>query len=105
MRVQLASEQQALAFQLGRDIFSDCAGAPAGEPAIAANIHARVIERREHGQAMGLHKREIFLSSTRGDMDHTGALVLADLIPGYHAMLDNSLCLQLVKWASIAPAD
>jgi len=38
-------------------------------------------------------------------MHHAGALVGADLVPGYHAMFHAGLRGQLVERAGIAPAD
>src|SRR4051812_49086800 len=54
---------------------------------------------------MSLAKREVLLAGTWGDMHHTGAFILTDLVPGNHTVFYIGLQLQLVERPGVAPAD
>ncbi len=61
-------------------------GIQAGEPAEALDVATRLVERADDRQTERLAQVVVLGAAAGRDMDDAGALVLADVLPGDHAM-------------------
>src|SRR5204863_7328545 len=72
--------------------------------AVVGKHPARLVDRREHGQAVDARELEILGAGARRDVDDARALIERNLVPRDHAVLDAVLSRQVVERPAVAPA-
>ena len=105
------AQQHPLLAQRGKDLARHVAGVPAGQRAVAVHVDARLVDRRDHGQAKAPGEIEVLLATAGRDVHDARALLGADafvglaaLLPHDHAVLHAGLRRQLVEGTAVAPA-
>ncbi len=101
------AEKQPALLQVVRDLARDVARFLALEPAVPGDEACHLIDGHEDGKLLGLGEREVLGAAAGGDVDETGPLGGAHVLPRDDAVSDDARARsgQLVERPSIAHAE
>src|SRR5581483_412952 len=105
VRVVVLLVDEALGAQVGEDERVRLADAVAAQLAEAGQVDAGLVDRLDDGQVLDAGQLEVLGATARRDVDHAGALFLADLFPRDDAVLDALLRLDLGERRHVVQAD
>ena len=98
------NEQPALA-EVADDLVRRLRRRETVQPAVVVVEAPRLVDRREHVEAVHLGELEVLAAAARRDVDDPGALIERDLVPRDDAVLDRPAGTEIVEGARVAPAD